>query len=72
MDRVGYGRAKDAEGGKLLGTGNGFEYWQLGDQVYRNQVGNRGPMQNGVPGNARWECSIAHYNRFKESVLGVK
>jgi hypothetical protein len=62
--------AKDADG-KLLGTGNGFEYWQVGDDVFRNQVGNRGPMEGGKPSNARWECSIAHYNRFKESVLGV-
>jgi hypothetical protein len=68
MDRR--ARAKDAAG-KLLGAGNGFEYWQVGDDVFRNQVGNRGPMEGGKPSNARWECSIAHYNRFKESVLGV-
>jgi hypothetical protein len=53
--------------GKLLSTDkNGWEYWQLGQDVYRCKVGNRGYIakQTGVPNNARWECSIEHYKRY--------
>jgi hypothetical protein len=44
---------------------NGWEYWLAGEEVYRNQVGNRSYlMPCGVPANARWECSLWHFNRY--------
>ncbi len=47
-----------------------WEYWQHGTDVYRNQLGNRGYMlAEGVPANARWECTIHHFDRvFRREV----
>jgi hypothetical protein len=49
---------------KVIGN---WEYWKIGTDVYRNQVGNRGPLawyDNGtLPVNARWECTIYYFNR---------
>ena len=51
---------------KPLATIGTWEYWKQGDDIYRTAVGNRGPVTaSGVPQNARWECSVTHFERFK-------
>lgn len=55
-----------------LATIGAFEYWEVQGEVYRNQVGNRGPMEGGKPSNARWECSIEHYHRFEPMFRGYQ
>jgi len=47
-----------------------FEYWLCSDgEVYRNQIGNRGPFCQGKPSNARWECSKAHFDHFRAVIM---
>ena len=42
-----------------------WEYWLVNGQVYRNLVADRAYMlPEGIPANARWECSV---DRFKRS-----
>jgi len=47
------------------------EYWQVGSDMYRNPVGNRGPIEpignTGKPGNARWECSVRDFPKMKKA-----
>jgi len=63
--------AEDEEFTKPLAIGNGFEYWEQAGEVYRTPIGNRGyANKNGVPSNARWECSKAHFDRFRDVLLG--
>lgn len=50
----------------LIATFGNWEFWQAGEEVYRVQSGNRGyEAPSGVPANARWECSRAHFDRFR-------
>jgi hypothetical protein len=47
----------------MIAVRDGWEYWQFAGDVFRVQVGNRGYiLPEGIPANARWECSI---KRFK-------
>lgn len=46
-----------------------WEYWLVGDNVYLNQVGNRGPMEAGKPSNARWESEKWHFDMFRGMML---
>lgn len=60
----GFGHNQDMET-NLIAVLGGFEYWQLGGEVYRVAVGQRGYMlPEGVPANVRWECGIEHFRRF--------
>lgn len=49
----------------------GYEYWRIGSDMYRNPVGNRGPIEpignTGKPGNARWECSVRDFPKMKSA-----
>ena len=58
----------------LLATINGWEYWLLATtfEVFRVAEGNRAYLlhldilspDSGIPANARWECSLAHFERY--------
>jgi hypothetical protein len=55
---------------QLIATRGGWEYWQLGSDVFRVAVGNRGYiLPEGIPANARWECSIEHFTKEAEALL---
>jgi hypothetical protein len=49
-------------------TAGNWEFWLVNGEVYRNEKGNRGYPVNGIPANARWESSKAHFDRFFDSV----
>ena len=52
--------------GQLIATISGWEYWEHGGQVYRVAAGNRSmQLTEGVPSNARWECSIEHFRHYE-------
>lgn len=57
----------------LLGTWGVFEYWQTGDDVYRRKVSsyNYSDHNTGAPMNARYECSLAHFQRYVAGTLPV-
>lgn len=57
----------------LIATFGGQEFWQdSSGEVYRVAVGNRGyATPCGVPANARWECSRAHFDRFRAVLEGM-
>jgi hypothetical protein len=47
-----------------------WEYWFLGSEVYRVAVGNRAYiLPEGIPANARWECSRVHFERFIQQAV---
>lgn len=50
----------------LLGTFGIFEYWQQGSEIYRVAADNRGYLLNGVPANARWECSADRWESYRK------
>lgn len=60
-----YGQANPAAGAFLGTDSNGWEYWQVGGEYYRNKAGARGPMtEAGVPANVRHEGAMWHFERF--------
>jgi hypothetical protein len=49
---------------KAIAAADLFELWQIGDQVYRV----KNPEEKdacGIPSDRRWECSLAHWDRFR-------
>jgi hypothetical protein len=44
---------------------SGVSFWTIGEEVYRVQPGSPKDA-NGLPMDRRWECSVAHWNRFRE------
>ncbi len=52
---------------QLLAVKDGWEYWQYCGDVFRVREGNRGWMlPEGIPANARWECSIERFQKIQE------
>ena len=52
---------------KPYATSEFFEYWLHAGEIYRNAIGNRGPRDLSAPGmpmGTRWECSLAHFERY--------
>jgi predicted RNA-binding Zn-ribbon protein involved in translation (DUF1610 family) len=49
-------------------TAGNWEFWLLNGEIYRNEKGNRGYPVNGIPANARWESSKAHFDKFFPAV----
>jgi hypothetical protein len=49
---------------KELARGNGFTFWQVGDQVFRAKSGD-GLDTIGQPLGKRWECSLGQWRRFR-------
>lgn len=43
-----------------------FEYWRIGNEVYRRAVSAYPPALDvtGIPMDLRWECEYLHYCRF--------
>lgn len=50
-----------------LAEGEGLAFWQVGGEVYRAPA--NATMDRGAPMGARWECSVAQWLRFRESVF---
>jgi hypothetical protein len=47
-----------------VARGEGWSFWQIGDQVYRS-ANNPGFDTDGLPLGRRWESSIDHWNRYR-------
>ena len=45
---------------------NGLEYYQANGEVYRAPIGN---VFDGEYRIGRWECTITHFERFKNVIL---
>lgn len=48
----------------VIANGEGFDFWQIGDEVYRAQE-NQSLDVWGQPQSKRWECTIEHWTRFR-------
>jgi hypothetical protein len=71
IDSYQKGRGNPTTSGKFkrpYRTTADWEFWLVNGEVYRNEKGNRGYATNGVPANARWESSKAHFDRFFDAV----
>ena len=47
-----------------IASGQGVDFWKVGDEVYRASTG-AGLDIYGVPNGARWESSYAHWLRYR-------
>lgn len=51
-------------------AGNGKEFRDVGGQVFRVPVGeNLLDLCTGLPVGSRWECTRAHFDRFKHVLV---
>lgn len=48
----------------IIAAGEGWAFWLIGGEVFRAPVGD-GLDIWGCPMARRWECSIAHWRRFR-------
>ena len=51
----------------LIAKGEGFEFFQKGDNVFKVKEGWIADV-TGDPGGMRWECSIEAWGKFREAV----
>lgn len=49
---------------RVIARGEGFDFWQIGDQVYRARTG-EGLDRDGMPQAKRWESSLVMFKRFR-------
>ena len=49
---------------KKIAVGESWEFWQIGDDVYRSAVGT-GMDIYGHPMAKRWECSRSQWDHFR-------
>lgn len=51
-----------------IASGEGWDFWQIGGDVYRAAVA--APLDaHGAPLGKRWECTVAAWERFRTSVF---
>lgn len=54
--------------GKLIAMAENCAFWQVDDQVYR--VPKSAALDvHGRPMGMRWECSVAHWARYRDTVF---
>lgn len=54
---------------RIIATGEGYDFWLLGEDVYRVLTEDRNKLDvYGLPSARRWECSISHWDRYHHSV----
>lgn len=49
----------------LIAESGEIRFWRVGTDVYRT-TGSTAPDSYGLPMGRRFECSIAHWERFRE------
>lgn len=54
---------------KRIATGDGVDFWRIGDDVYRAPT-DAGIDIYGLPMGKRWECSYRHFQQYRDSVFG--
>jgi hypothetical protein len=54
---------------KRIASGEGWDFWKIGDDVYRAPVGASKDTW-GLPMGKRWESSYDQFQRYRESVFG--
>lgn len=62
------GRMVTKDAAKVIASGEGWDFWLIGGDVYRARSGEQLDVY-GNPQAKRWECSLAHWNRYKNSVF---
>lgn len=59
---------------KCLATSSGNSFWQIGSQVYRLALpyGHEHIVLDGfgIPMGVRWECTLDHFNHYRDSAYG--
>jgi len=50
---------------KIIATSEFWEFWQIGTEVDRCRK-NEGLLDTWGPMGKRWECSIAHWERYRD------
>lgn len=56
---------------KIIAQGEGWDFWQIGTEVYRANTGAELDIY-GNPNGKRWECSLEQWNRFREVFAWAK
>lgn len=69
--RLGLTKSQDAVAkAKLLAKKGSTSFWLQGAEVYRlNGIVTHFDLSNGLPAGARWECSKAAWDKFKDMLL---
>jgi len=50
--------------GHIIAVGEGYEFWRIGDEVYRSKVGSVKDIY-GLPQDKRWECSYNAWLQYR-------
>lgn len=53
---------------KIIGTADNWNFWLIGNEVYRATVNSILDIHN-LPSDKRWECSLAQWQNFRNSVF---
>ena len=49
---------------RVIASGEGFDFWQIGDEVYR-ALANTSLDIHQAPSAKRWECSLSHWQHYR-------